>query len=64
MGAEALLVEGAGDQTEQAQAGKDEWWRPLALIAFVVLLIEWIVAQRGGLTRLRLWWRTRRAAQG
>ncbi|HEY1015375.1 MAG TPA: BatA and WFA domain-containing protein [Herpetosiphonaceae bacterium] len=51
-------------ETEQAQAGKDEWWRPLALIAFVVLLIEWIVAQRGGLTRLRLWWRTRRAAQG
>ncbi len=49
-------------ETEQAQAGKDEWWRPLALVALIVLLIEWVLAQRGGMTRLRLWWRARRTA--
>ena len=48
-------------ETEQDQAGKDEWWQTLALIAFIVLVLEWIVAQRSALTRLRLWWQTRRA---
>jgi hypothetical protein len=49
-------------ETEQAQAGREEWWRWLALVALIFLLIEWIVAQRGALTRLRLWWRSRRTA--
>ncbi|MFQ5593429.1 MAG: hypothetical protein ACE5HA_04705, partial [Anaerolineae bacterium] len=33
--------------------GRRELWRPLAFIALVVLLIEWLVYQRAGLAQLR-----------
>ncbi|GIV95919.1 MAG: hypothetical protein KatS3mg057_0576 [Herpetosiphonaceae bacterium] len=33
--------------------GRDEWWRPLALVALLVLIVEWLVAHRGGVARLR-----------
>lgn len=50
-------------ETEQAQAGREEWWRWLALAALIFLLLEWVVAQRGAWTRLRLWWQTRGIAK-
>jgi hypothetical protein len=35
------------------QAGKQEFWRWLATLAFVVLVIEWLVYHKNGLTHLR-----------
>lgn len=46
-------------ETEQAQAGRQEWWRTLALAALIFLLLEWLVAHRGAWTRIKLWWRSR-----
>lgn len=42
-------------ETQQAKAGREEWWRWIALAALIFLLIEWLFAQRGALTRLRMW---------
>jgi Ca-activated chloride channel family protein len=38
---------------DEQQAGRSEWWRPLALIALLFLVLEWLVAHRGGIARLR-----------
>ncbi|KPL81531.1 VWA domain-containing protein [Herpetosiphon geysericola] len=49
-------------ETTQAKAGREEWWRWLALAALIFVLIEWVFAQRSALTRLKLWWNARRSA--
>lgn len=54
-----------GDNTAAAPleaGGREELWRPLALVALAVLLVEWLVAQRDARARLRAWWRARRAS--
>jgi hypothetical protein len=40
--------------------GRQEIWRWLAALALVVLLVEWLVYQRNGLSYLRERWRARR----
>ncbi|NTW02730.1 MAG: VWA domain-containing protein [Oscillochloris sp.] len=45
-----------------ARDGRQEIWRWLALAALLVLLIEWLVYQRNGLTYLHQRWRERRAS--
>jgi hypothetical protein len=37
---------------EQDQQARREWWRPLAGLALIVLLLEWLVYQRATLTRV------------
>jgi Ca-activated chloride channel family protein len=47
------------DTTERV--GRQEFWRWLAAIALVVLVVEWLVYQRNGIAYLRQRWRERRA---
>ncbi|HYN87430.1 MAG TPA: VWA domain-containing protein [Ardenticatenaceae bacterium] len=42
------------------EEGRQEYWRPLALVALAVLLVEWLVSQRDARARLAGWWRARR----
>lgn len=49
---EALGAEPA-EAAESAARARDEWWVPLALLALVLLLIEWLVYERDGARRLR-----------
>lgn len=52
-----------GTRSEPLEAeGRRELWRPLALVALAVLLVEWLVSQRDARTRLHAWWRGRRAS--
>ena len=53
--AEALPVLGTGEAAtdEAPQRARREWWRPLALIALILLVIEWLVYHRASLARLR-----------
>ncbi len=44
------LRRGAAGETP---SGRQEWWRPLAALALAVLLLEWLVAHRSDLLRLR-----------
>lgn len=44
-------VEGGGD--EAPQQARREWWRPLAWLALALLLIEWLVYNRGAIARVR-----------
>lgn len=46
----------------QERVGRQEFWRWLAALALVVLVIEWLVYHRNGLIYLRQRWRARRAA--
>jgi len=48
-----LLLTNASDSegTNNRQA-RHEWWRPLALIALVILVIEWLVYNRATLSKL------------
>ncbi|MCU0491030.1 MAG: BatA and WFA domain-containing protein [Chloroflexaceae bacterium] len=41
------------------QVGRDEFWRWLAALALLVLVIEWLVYQRNGIAYLRDRWRNR-----
>jgi Ca-activated chloride channel family protein len=54
----ALLGAETADQSQAAQQTRREWWRPLALMALIVLVAEWLVYQRAAL--FRLWGRARR----
>jgi hypothetical protein len=49
---------GAEAGPDAARNARREWWRPLAWIALIVLLIEWLVYYRA--TVARLWARVRR----
>jgi hypothetical protein len=44
------------------QVGRQEFWRWLAAVALFVLVIEWLVYQRGAIAYLRDRWRQRRLA--
>jgi hypothetical protein len=55
---------GLQQATAGERVGRQEFWRWLAAIALVVLVIEWLVYQRNGIAYLRQRWRTRRARAG
>jgi Ca-activated chloride channel homolog len=48
---------GLQQATAGERVGRQEFWRWLALIALVVLVIEWLVYQRNGIAYLRQRWR-------
>ena len=52
--AETLPLVGAGEAEggERPQQARREWWRPLAWVALVVLMVEWLVYQRAVLARI------------
>src|SRR5215212_4210419 len=52
---------GLQQATAGERVGRQEFWRWLAAIALVVLVIEWLVYQRNGIAYLRQRWRARRA---
>jgi hypothetical protein len=43
----------AGEAAAGAGQARREWWRPLALLALLVLMVEWFIYQRAALARLR-----------
>jgi hypothetical protein len=51
-GARLTALGSADDDPEPAGVARDEWWRPLAVFALVLLLIEWLVYERDGVRRL------------
>jgi len=55
---------GLQQATAGERVGRQEFWRWLAVIALVVLVIEWLVYQRNGIAYLRQRWRARRAGAG
>ncbi len=46
------------------RAARQEFWRWLAALALLVLLVEWFVYHRAGIAALLAHWRTRRRAAG
>lgn len=44
----------------QERVGQQEFWRWLAAIALIFLIVEWLVYQRNGIAYLREQWRNRR----
>jgi hypothetical protein len=52
---------GLQQATTAERVGRQEFWRWLAAIALIVLVIEWLVYQRNGITYLRQRWRLSRA---
>jgi len=52
---------GLQQATTNERVGREEFWRWLAAIALIVLVIEWLVYQRNGITYLRQRWQQRRA---
>jgi Ca-activated chloride channel family protein len=52
--AEALPLLGLGEEEGalRPQQARREWWRPLALVALLLLTAEWLVYQRAALARL------------
>jgi Ca-activated chloride channel family protein len=55
---------GLQQATAGERVGRQEFWRWLAAIALIVLVIEWLVYQRNGIAYLRQRWRQRRAGAG
>jgi hypothetical protein len=50
---ETLPVAGASSVSAQdAPRARDEWWRPVAWIALVVLVAEWLLSHRGQVARV------------
>jgi hypothetical protein len=54
-------VSGAQSTVSQERDSRQEFWRWIALIALIVLLIEWFVYQRNGIAYLRDRWFKRKA---
>lgn len=50
---------GAQSTVSRERDGRQEFWRWVALAALVVLVLEWLVYQRNGLSYLRERWRAR-----
>ncbi len=58
-------VSGLQQATTAERVGRQEFWRWLAAVALIVLVVEWLVYQRNGIAYLRQRWQQRRArAQG
>jgi Ca-activated chloride channel homolog len=55
---------GLQQATAGERVGRQEFWRWLAAIALVVLVVDWLVYQRNGIAYLRQRWRARRAGAG
>lgn len=55
-------VSGLQQAVTQERVGRQEVWRWLAALALIVLVIEWLVYQRNGLSYLRQRWQMRRSA--
>jgi hypothetical protein len=56
-------VSGLQQATTSEQVGRQEFWRWLAALALIVLVIEWLVYQRNGIAYLRQRWRGRRKVE-
>lgn len=54
---------GASSTVARERDGRQEFWRWVALVALIVLVAEWLVYQRNGLTYLRERWRQRRVGK-
>jgi hypothetical protein len=52
-GSRITAVGTAGAGTSEPGLARSEWWIPLALLALVLLLLEWLVYERDGARRLR-----------
>ena len=52
---------GLQQATAGERVGRQEFWRWLAAVALVVLVIEWLVYQRNGIAYLRQRWKLRTA---
>jgi hypothetical protein len=50
---------GVESTVSRERDGRQEIWRWVALVALIVLLVEWLVYQRNGLAYLRERWRQR-----
>jgi hypothetical protein len=48
----ALSAVEAGSDAVDGQQARREWWRPLAWIALLLIMLEWLVYQRANLQRL------------
>ena len=50
----SLPVEGAADRgaANASRQSRREWWRPLAWLALLALVVEWLYAHRGQVARL------------
>ncbi|MCG8351556.1 MAG: hypothetical protein MI924_27635, partial [Chloroflexales bacterium] len=60
------ITQASGLQTTASneRVGRQEFWRWLAALALLVLVIEWLVYQRNGLAYLRDRWRNRGQGKG
>jgi hypothetical protein len=54
-------VSGLQQATTSERVGRQEFWRWLAALALIVLVVEWLVYQRNGIAYLRQRWQQRRA---
>jgi hypothetical protein len=54
-------VSGLQQATTNERVGREEFWRWLAALALIVLIVEWLVYQRNGIAYLRQRWQQRRA---
>ncbi len=48
-----VLESASNGEANPAQQARREWWRPLAALALLVLIIEWLVYNRATLVKLR-----------
>ncbi len=55
-------VSGLPQAVRDDRVGRQEFWRWLAALALLVLVVEWLVYQRNGIAYLRERWRQRRTA--
>jgi Ca-activated chloride channel homolog len=55
-------VSGLAQAQTSDRVGRQEFWRWLAALALLVLVVEWLVYQRNGIAYLRERWRQRRGA--
>ena len=50
---QALAISGEGAPgAQELPRARDEWWRPIAWLALMLLVVEWLVAYRGQVVRL------------
>jgi hypothetical protein len=56
-------ISGAQSTVSQERDGRQEFWRWVALVALLVLVVEWLVYQRNSIAYLRERWGARRRAR-